>query len=582
MLQKFKVGLLKYNAPNSTIKNCEFVGNRVSSYYGGAVYSTAVNLTIENAVFKDNSAAYGGALFMSGANSNVETVVFDGNTGTYGGAVYLSGVNSNIVDSIFENNKASGWAGAIFITAKNATVDNSEFNYNQAMYGSAIAVYTKGSMDISNSKLLNNLANSQKITVLAVVNSTKVDIHTVFYGWDNVLNGILANGYYQGDSAVTVQNVTYLSENAAVLNTGSEKVTPLTASSPDKVYSDFREAGMPIDIVITDSNGNVVASGLLSYSNSENIIKEYNNQLTDIYGDVNITGISLKPGKYNVTATHKLDNYYTEIVAKSSFEVPKVNTNVGADNVTNRTGATMDIPVDVIDENGEPVANGTVKSTINGVEYTADVVDGKATFKNVVLPDEVGNYTYPVEYSGNDYYMNSTGNVNIETIEVKPAIIMLNTTTTSDDIEGHEGDVKNVTANIVDNRGNPVQNGAATFAFDGNIFTAEVKDGKAVFTDIELPSEDTEAVINYNGNEYYNSSSTAILITIIADPDPSPEPIPDPDPTPGPGPNPTPGTNPSNGGSSSEMVGLMEMVLQETTCTTLVTRSLQSYWYCLF
>lgn len=327
---------MKYNAPNSTIKNCEFVGNRVSSYYGGAVYSTAVNLTIENAVFKDNSAAYGGALFMSGANSNVETVVFDGNTGTYGGAVYLSGVNSNIVDSIFENNKASGWAGAIFITAKNATVDNSEFNYNQAMYGSAIAVYTKGSMDISNSKLLNNLANSQKLTVLAVVNSTKVDIHTVFYGWDNVLNGILANGYYQGDSAVTVQNVTYLSENAAVLNTGSEKVTPLTASSPDKVYSDFREAGMPIDIVITDSNGNVVASGLLSYSNSENIIKEYNNQLTDIYGDVNITGISLKPGKYNVTATHKLDNYYTEIVAKSSFEVPKVNTNVGADNVTNR------------------------------------------------------------------------------------------------------------------------------------------------------------------------------------------------------------------------------------------------------
>ena len=41
----------------------------------------------------------------------------------------------------------------------------------------------------------------------------------------------------------------------------------------------------------------------------------------------------------------------------------------------------MDIPVDVIDENGESVANGTVKSTINGVEYTADVVDGKATFK---------------------------------------------------------------------------------------------------------------------------------------------------------------------------------------------------------
>ena len=134
--------------------------------------------------------------------------------------------------------------------------------------------------------------------------------------------------------------------------------------------------------------------------------------------------------------------------------------------------------------------------------------------------------------------------------------MVLNTTTASNNVSGHEGDKVNITAYIVDEESNPVQNGTATLTLNGNNYTVEVKNGKAVFTDVVLPSENTTAVIKYAGNDNYNPSSTTINVTIIADPEPSPEPIPDPepipvDPTPGPSPNPNPNPGPDNNESNS-------------------------------
>lgn len=40
--------------------------------------------------------------------------------------------------------------------------------------------------------------------------------------------------------------------------------------------------------------------------------------------------------------------------------------------------------------------------------------------------------------------------------------MVLNTTTTSKNVSGHEGDKVNITADIVDEESNPVQNGTAT------------------------------------------------------------------------------------------------------------------------
>ena len=65
-----------------------------------------------------------------------------------------------------------------------------------------------------------------------------------------------------------------------------------------------------------------------------------------------------------------------------------------------RTSA-KSISVDVLDQNGNPVENGTVTLTLNGKTYNATVEKGKAVF-NVVLPDP-GDYEAVVKYEGNDF-----------------------------------------------------------------------------------------------------------------------------------------------------------------------------------
>ena len=49
---------------------------------------------------------------------------------------------------------------------------------------------------------------------------------------------------------------------------------------------------------------------------------------------------------------------------------------------------------------------------------------------------------------------------------------------------------------------------------NGKEYTAEVVNGTAVFKDVELPDESTEATIEYLGNDYYNPSNITIQITV--------------------------------------------------------------------
>lgn len=64
--------------------------------------------------------------------------------------------------------------------------------------------------------------------------------------------------------------------------------------------------------------------------------------------------------------------------------------------------------------------------TIGGINYTVIIYDGKAIFD---IPDlDVGNYTIPVYYSGDDYYAPVNIYVNLSVGEEKPDVI------TADDV----------------------------------------------------------------------------------------------------------------------------------------------------
>ena len=89
---------------NCTVNNCNFTGNN-AAYNGGAIgtiNANAINLTISNCIFINNTAEDGGSIYTSGPNGIVDKCQFTENTATGngnkngGGAIYWTGANGTV------------------------------------------------------------------------------------------------------------------------------------------------------------------------------------------------------------------------------------------------------------------------------------------------------------------------------------------------------------------------------------------------------------------------------------------------------------------------------------------------------
>ncbi|MEE1133803.1 MAG: Ig-like domain-containing protein, partial [Methanobrevibacter sp.] len=268
---------------------------------------------------------------------------------------------------------------------------------------------------------------------------------------------------------------------------------------------------------VFDENGNPVDGGeavmTIVYTNRLALAISMNfllNAADETYSASVVNGEAVFPniklGEPGVYPSQVLyTNDYASVKNESTVTILKLNTTVKGDDVSGKPGDSKSISVDVLDQNGNPVENGTVTLTLNGKTYNATVKNGKAVF-DVVLPDP-GDYEAVVKYEGNDYY-NPSGST------IKVHVDKINTSPSADDVTGKKNEKKDITVNIVDENGKPVKNGTATLKIGGKSYNAEVVNGVAVFKDVELPSDDAVAEVIYHGNEYYNSSSTTFSIKI--------------------------------------------------------------------
>ena len=516
-------GAMFVNGPNNIVKNSKFNDNNATAR-AGAIYVAGANALIDNDEFKRNTATAGGAIYTQGNNLFVNKGTFEENNATDAGAIYASAGqgntnNLNINDTKFINNNATRYGGALVMNIGGTTdINNSNFNMNKAFSGSAI-YHNIGSLVVSNTDLLENLANSTSLTleVADIKNHFDVFFKTDFQGYDNLLNGI-----YTANNDVTLTNVDYHGFEEE-MNTGDSEVAPVASADESEdgalVYKDAREAGINITVCVFDENDNFLFNLT---------------DMTDIYGNNSVSRLALPAGKYKAYAVHEEDAYYTYIKSETIlFEIEEVKAYVSVDRVVNYTGAVVTVIANVTDADGHPIDGGTATYIIHYDNklssgllmaaqegHTADVIDGKAVFEGIIL-GAPGVYPSSIEYSGNGYYTSATNKSEVE-------VLPLNTTTESDDVSGSSGDKVDIVAEIVDQNGNPVQNGTAVLKLNGKEYKAEVKDGKATFKGVELPSESTEATIDYLGNDYYNPSKTTIQITINEEPEPEPEPQPEP------------------------------------------------------
>jgi len=201
------------NAPGQMpvkLSELTFTGGRASGR-GGAILNVDEALTIDNCVFRSNTASEaGGAVGLGRAVSNliIRGSVFTNNTAADGGALFVSNGSTLVLDaSTLDGNKAvptassTGSGGAIYfgIPTGPSTFDisNSTFANNTAALGGAVYVTSL------KSRVTNSIVNS---TISG--NAATVDGGAIVIGTLGSLNGVLA-----------VQSST-ITENRAANGTG--------------------------------------------------------------------------------------------------------------------------------------------------------------------------------------------------------------------------------------------------------------------------------------------------------------------------------------------------------------------------
>jgi hypothetical protein len=214
------------------------------------------------------------------------------------------------------------------------------------------------------------------------------------------------------------------------------------------------------------------------------------------------------PGTYQYVVSYSGGDA-ADVQAESTLTILKAYTTVSGVDVSGKPSDEKDITVTVIDQNNNSVENGTVSLTLNGKTYESNVENGKVVF-TVELPSP-GEYNVTVSYNGNDYYNSSASSIgiNVEKMNTKAP--------SAEDVSGKAGEKTDIKVKFVDEKGNPVKNGTATLTLDGKTYSAEVIDGVATFKDVVLPDEDTVADVYYQGNDYYNASSTTFSIKVQQD-----------------------------------------------------------------
>jgi predicted outer membrane repeat protein len=139
ILQDAYSSLMLNDGASPTVRNCIFQNNdssRAADGYGAAISNLhSANPLIAECQFLGNTAVYGGALYFSGANATVENSLFASNIATgSGGAISARRGTLSLVQCTVADNTSQGTAAALDEQDSTVTVRNSIVWNNRTSY----------------------------------------------------------------------------------------------------------------------------------------------------------------------------------------------------------------------------------------------------------------------------------------------------------------------------------------------------------------------------------------------------------------------------------------------------------------
>jgi len=372
-------------------------------------------------------------------------------------------------------------------------------------------------------------ASAENITVGEIV---EISIDTNATGLIyTVVNG---NNYTAENNRISIPNLKANTYAASIVYAGNDKYESIAK----EVKFTVSKVSVSLDDALSISDDNTTFTVKLAGDATGNIKVsvdnvEYTKDLSGGLAEVVIPKLS--EGPHNIKITYSGDDKYLEstksIILTGEKVTPVDNTTQPEDNATNTsdTNQSVSVPDEAfnIPENGSDYsislpsdATGTLTVTVDGKEYSQELVNGKAT---VTVPElSEGSHNVTVTYSGDSKYAQVTKT----TVVVKDPVNSTSGNNTGNNTGDNNSTGENATQSVPDEAFTIPEDGGdysislpsdatgtLTVTVDGVPYTQELVNGKATVSIPELSEGSHNITVTYSGdNKYAQITKSSVVV----------------------------------------------------------------------
>ena len=403
---------------------------------------------------------------------------------TVNGEDYTAAIENGVASVTVSDLKAGDYTVTVKYTGDN--------NYNEATGSAEFSVLKiTPEMDVTvedivfGEDLIVNAVLPVDATGEVVITVNGVDYHVAI---ENGVASVTVSGLEAGDYTVEVKYAGDDNYNAAEVTKG---VNVAKANPALNVIIDSVDYGnvFTINAVLTGVNNAPLDTNIIVTVNGKNYIVAIVNGKGTFHAD------KLAAGSYNFNARFAGSNNYNEVSDSGKFNVYKVDSAIGITVKDINVGEDAVITVKLFSD-----ATGELTVTVNGKDYTANVVNGRATVS--VSDLKAGNYDVVAKYSGDNNYNAAVATSSFTVSKVDSTMDV----TINDIVFGGDLTVDAVLPGDA--------TGEVIITVDGTSYTAGINDGKATQVVKDLTAGSHVVVVKYAGDDKYTAVEVAENVNV--------------------------------------------------------------------
>ncbi|MEF2930735.1 MAG: Ig-like domain repeat protein [Methanobrevibacter smithii] len=528
----------------ATVDSSKFVNNTAGSY-AGAIYNLG-DLTVSGSEFDNNKAQFGDIIYNNKIYNKEGILSINGNkysnyTENKAPIINIGDINTisstgGIIVTVLDNKTvnvcygdvvtlhATVVADGVLVAGQKLffVIDNVEYIANSLGNGSYIASYevkdvgskTVGIVyDGSDVNIKTGMLNISKATpdlTVGALNITVGDLEIITVTGPKDATGLITltlNGIdytlpiYNGEAKFYFQDLTadeyevsasYSGDNhyVAAENSTVFKVDKVLANLKINVEDiTFGENGLVIITLPSDIDGSVVTVNVNG--------KVY--PVTVENGFAKLPLRELNAGDYTISAVFAGNDKYLPGVSNALLTVSKADPalNVFILDVDYYGAFNINVALTGVDAIG---LNGDVIVTVNGKDYTVNVVNGKGNVTGVKLA--AGTYDFTAKFAGSDNYNDVSDSGNFKVNKVDSAIDVA-----VSDIKVGEDAV--ITVKLFGDA-----TGSVTVTVNGKDYTEPVVNGVVNVKVSGLKADTYDVAVKYSGDNNYNDAVATSSFTV--------------------------------------------------------------------